>query len=328
MNQYGFRFPKRRSGETRNVLILESRNSRNQIINGTVGHLSSSTNVQKFEKKEFVDKIFELINSCMLDYFDPGKKVDYFKQAIKDRCEKNQTPFVDQKKKYVPKIEKCWQHSLFFDMKNARNGLYAYDLEFSQRYPDKDFVERLAKKNKNPDINKVSAKSLKLEYGTNEPDLLAVEFKDGLPVALVLLEIKSTASACKGKSGIKKHMKQMYMYAKQDVFMSNRRLDAEKMLLQYKDLGFVLDEVKSLEIPQNLPVKSVMIFTNNMLPNNEFSGDVFSDDIVDDAGDMSAITYFNQNKNQIIKWSEKYNCDVYIIHGNYWDDYQWELLKR
>lgn len=155
-----------------------------------------------------------------------------------------------------------------------------------------------------------SAYDIKEKLCTNEPDMLAIKYEGGNPKALVLIEVKSTESACKGeKSGIKKHMEGMKEYAEQHVFMNKRRIDAYESLLQYQRMKFIPGDVEIKEITEDLPVEKVLLLTNAEVPNSE-------------GGEpkVSALDYLKNNVDAVAKWAKESDCKVWTTCNNYWDD--------
>lgn len=254
-----------------------------------LGTLTYKTN--NSYSKHFVETTYDLIVKEMMgSYFNPKMKTDYFQNICKDR--KNKPLYV----------EKRWQQSLFkkfqkFQEDNDRR-LFIYDLEFSQRFPNRDI------RNKCKDF-------------INEPDMLGVRYKkNGKIVSLVLIEVKSTETACKGNSGIKAHLRKMYRYSGEarngetsfPIFIQNRKKDMPEILKRYKELN-ILPEI--IQIPQescdDILVERLLILTNCVVPESEKKAK------------KSAIDYFKENKGKIEEWAPKYRCDIWQVEGNYYD---------
>ncbi len=199
--------------------------------------------------KEFADKSYEIIQPYMDVYFEENPKAeDYFRTAVK----------LNQTGRNKPNLEeKIMQQHLFSNvLKDMENGYWAYDLEFSQKYESKE-----------------QRKTILEETGNklNEPDMLAIEYKEGQPVALVLLEVKSTEGACIGKSGIVKHYEGMMNYANMEEYQKRRKEEAVQILKQYKELG-IYNEMPDYEVvekmlceEQQIPVKIAFILTGSAI---------------------------------------------------------------
>lgn len=285
--------------------IKIKRNKNNVVIGGSIGYITCRKG--NFDKK-FVNDSYKIIMSLVENFFKPQEK-DYFREAVKNstNLEYQAVSEITGTGKGVL-VEKRWQQRLLFHFNNVQDGYCAYDLEFSQKYPDSDFVKRYAKKTGEIYLS-VKAQNIKDKLGTNEPDMLAIRYEDGKPKALVFIEVKSTESACEGDSGVEEHMKGMYNYSKESIFMLNRRKDAYESLCQYKEFGLLdIDKVES--IPNDLPIEMVMLFTNANVPK----------EISADSNKASSIDYFNKEKGKIKKWAKKYNCSVWTTDSNYWSN--------
>lgn len=179
--------------------------------------------------KEFVEDSYQLLKKAFDDYFnyDGNHSYNYFR---KDYNDKNKID--DKFKPYKrPLVEKIYQQKLFSNVLNGLGSNYfAYDLEFEQPYPTQDY-----KKNKG--------------IRTNKPDMLAIKEENGR-YKLVLVEVKSTKSACTDKSGVAKHLKGMLKYIDEKIsyefkgkvvydefVMKARRRDAIEIIKAYKFLG-------------------------------------------------------------------------------------------
>ncbi len=173
----------------------------------------------------------------------------------------------NQKNKY---IEKQRQHELFSALTNAQDGYYVYDLEFSQKYD--------------------SVSSRLAEGEQNHPDMLGIRYKNGTPKALVLIEVKSTEAACKGKCGLIKHINGMLNYLNSH-HMPDREQEACDIIKLYKELG-IRNTPKSIPVPKDLKNHEIAV--------------VLTD---------KAITYyetefikkgknFNNNNTKIFKWEK------------------------
>ncbi len=142
--------------------------------------------------------------------------------------------FVNKKGEDVHK-EKERQQQIFtyLSLKDKKDGFYAYDMEFHQKYPDK--------------IAKLS------DGKQNEPDIFAIRYLGGVPQSLVLVEVKSTPIACEDTEknpGIISHINGMFEYIKSS-YMENRKVEACDILNAYKKMGLhetpeIIPETKDL----------------------------------------------------------------------------------
>lgn len=249
----------------------------------TIGMLICDCNQIKYSKDpyDFVIRTYGIIMDMMRIFFEPKQveDFDYFKQSL-TKYKKNLA-------------EKRWQQWIFNRLKNSYNGLFAYDLEFSQ--PGAQY-----------------------EDNTNEPDMLAIRYEKGIPVAIVLLEIKSLFSACeprKKKNGAKssdiyEHIIGMKKYAKSNNVQS-RRKEVSKILNDYHDMGLYVKDDQIIPSEDNdLPVECAIMFTTA--------------DLVDIGvpikSSESAIHYYLTYKQEIEKVcnpiGEEWHCEVYLV-GEY-----------
>jgi len=236
----------------------------------TGGDIGTIQCIKHSYSKEFVDYTYDvldkLINSFMID------STDYFRKRIIEIANRPGSNIRMADKIHEsgsnPYIEKRWQQRLFHHFKNRQeNGkwIFAYDLEFSQRYPNMDIKEVLE---------------------ANEPDMMAIQFDDeGNAEKLLLIEIKSTYSVCwtekKNKdtgeyehhSDLWEHVKGMKAYCEMPFFIHSRIIDAHKIIGQYKDTGLYeslsdanIDSILSLT---GNDIERIILFTNNQLPKEE-----------------------------------------------------------
>ena len=223
----------------------------------------------------FVRESYKLVMNMMNDFFAPKKEIDYdFFKKCDTKYKKNLA-------------EKRWQQKLFNDLKFYQNGLFAYDLEFSQ--PD--------------GVN---------QSESNEPDMLALRYENGLPVAIVLVEVKSLGSACrpsgKSKSDIYSHIRGMKSYSKSKN-INNRRKEAHDILQLYKELGlYVKDDQMIPDLNNELPIECLLIFTTA--------------DLIDVGykipSSESAIHYYLNNKEKINRFvNDKDWCCKVICVGSF-----------
>ncbi len=284
--------------------IRIKRNSRNDVIGGSIGTIKCT---KKEFDKDLVKRSYEIITGFVTDFFK-SQNTDLFREAVReDPTYKMQLKDVEGTGKGVL-VEKRWQQRLLFHFDNMQNGYYAYDLEFSQKFPDSDYVKKYAKENGDR-YAMVDAKEIKKKLGTNEPDILAIRYENAIPQSLVFIEVKSTYGACDGDAGIAKHMKGMANYGKQPIFMNNRRKDAYRSLVQYQTLGSIPEGINIEPIDNNLPIEKVVLLTNSHVPKVE-GGNITP----------SACDYFKDNKEKIRKLADKYECDVWTTNSNYWED--------
>lgn len=257
----------------------------------TIGSfICESTN---YDKENFVAKTYNWIVKEMMDsFFNPNMNIDFFKKTL-DMAQPDRSLY--PKKTYV---EKRWQQSLFKKFQRDNNQkLFIYDLEFSQKFPNRDI------RNAFKDF-------------VNEPDMLGVRYNEnGKIVSLVLIEVKSTKTACTGNSGIETHLKKMRIYSGEvfdgepnfPIFIQNRKKDMPKILKRYKELN-ILPE--AIQIPQescdDILVERLLILTNCVVPESE-------------KDTKSAIDYFENNIDKIKTCAEDNHCDIWLVHGNYYD---------
>lgn len=207
--------------------------------------------------KEFVDESFEILQDMFKTYFDVAYQYDNFKKATVDKREL---------------LEKTWQQALFTRLQSfdGNNGLFAYDLEFSQKFPNKKIKK-------------------KLKGIINEPDIMAAEFTDGKISKLISIEVKSTATACEGNSGIGVHMPKMYAYSKIKLFEKNRKEEAISMIGDYQKLGVFPYE--KVEFAENFITERWLLLTGE------------------------AIQFYEDNAETIKKWSKNLDFKIVLVRG-------------
>ena len=241
---------------------------------GSIGMRYCSCTAQKYctDPTNFVKETYKLVMDMMSVFFAPKQKVDfdYFKKS-----------YTKYKKNYA---EKRWQQKLFMDLKFCKTGLFAYDLEFSQ-----------------PEGAKQSE--------SNEPDILALRYEKGVPVAIVLVEVKSLASACRpntnSKSDILSHIRGMKAYSKSKN-ISHRRKEVHDVLTYYEELGLYVKDGQVIPDSDNeLPVECVLIFTSADLVDIGYSI----------PSSKSAIHYYLNNKKEIDSYvnEDGWNCEVICV---------------
>ena len=197
------------------------------------------------------------VNRTSFDDFFVNKTYSLMIAAIKKYFGED-----SDKEKY---IEKKRQQEIFEALTDSENGLYAYDLEFAQSYETRKEKEAAGKQ--------------------NEPDVLAIKYKNGEPVSLVLIEVKSTRIACEDQnSGIIPHIEGMYKYMN-GPYMQNRKQEAHDIISAYKELK--LHNPPST-VPEPAKIKAyemMMILTDE------------------------AVTYYKENKEEIK--ANQLNCQIY-----------------
>ncbi len=207
-----------------------------------------------------------------------------------------------------PYIEKRWQQRLFTHFKEKRANepwIFAYDLEFSQGYP-------------NSDIKKMME--------TNQPDLMAIQFDDeGYAEKLLLIEVKSTYKACWAvteKDGIEehqsdlwKHVKGMKAYSDMSFFVRSRIDDAYEIMTQYKQTGLYpslkFADLLSVRKLNDSDVKRIILFTNAVLPD--------TDKKTKSAMDFLHNSDMKKRLDDLIE-TEDPECEIWYTENNYYSD--------
>ncbi len=276
------------------------------IIGGEIGIITAN---KKDFSYRFVEDTYKIFNGLISEFFTSTGEDQFRKEIFENPIAKGYVK-PDERTGANVLVEKRWQQRIFFQLKNMKDGYYAYDSEFSQKYPDADTIRAYANKN-GPQYAIVTARTIKNKLGTNEPDLLAIRYENSVPKALVLIEVKSTKGACVGKSDIKKHMKGMHRYSDLDFFMKKRRTDAYESLCQYQRMGFIDSHKKIEKLPDELPIERLLIFTNNAITDDEPPTDPRD----------SARWYFDHHIDAIHRWAEEYKCEVWIATNNYTNEY-------
>lgn len=210
----------------------------------------SDLNAKILENVEIIYK--NCLRPMMIDYFNPDKTEDFFKGAVSKGVENRGKSTQSGNKDEL--LEKIRQQQLFCKMKSTQNGLFVFDLEFSQ--PSELY-------------KKVYGMKIK-----NQPDMLAVRFdKKGKPCAYVFVEVKCTTKLFKGASGVIPHLKAMIEYSKEDEYMKARRREAALIINQYKELGLYpsLGDIDE-KVYEKLSVEIMLIFTDDAVSKyeNEF----------------------------------------------------------
>lgn len=150
-----------------------------------------------------------------------------------------------------PCIEKHVQSKLFLSNHNFKDGLFIYDLEFSQ-----------------PGIKELDIRD------KNKPDMFGIRFdENGKMKSLCMIEVKSTESALNGASGLKEHKDGMEEYLTKKYgekkVINDRKNEAFKIMEHYYDLGLykVRDNYNKNDHTEdeflNLPVEIVFLLTDD-----------------------------------------------------------------
>lgn len=321
--EYGFKVaedradkPKERPLKDRPELYVE-RNETNEISKAEIGIISSYGNRNKFTDA-YVKNIFDIFNSLIDDFFMTSENEnsdiskDWFRWrvgAIKRKDNK-----ISKTRKVYP--EKMWQQRLYFSFNNLKDGYFVYDLEFSQPFPTSIFVEKYAKeksKEVKEEYSKVFHKELKEMLTTNEPDMLAVHYDNGVPVAIAIIEVKSTKSACVDPSGIKEHLIGMYEYSHNPIFMRHRKIEAFKIMKQLRDFGFIsgdINEPSNEEDIYKLKVERILLLTNDTLEKGVSAEKI----------DGGAIKYYEMNRKEVDDLAKKYDCKIWTTDNCYYND--------
>lgn len=298
-----------------------------KIIGGDVGEIRSTK--AKFDRT-FVEDSYKILSELIKSYFyrykdievngnnesENDSRLDYFRVEVwkkifkwsEEKCREKQKKLKSSNTNN-PLIEKRWQQRLFSYFKFTECGdddskVFAYDLEFSQRFPSSD-------------VRKI--------LGCNEPDLLAIRFKNGKADKLLLIEVKSTKSACTGDSGIEKHLDGMKKYSKMSFYIRQRIDDAKKIFLQYKESKLypelTNEMIASIEKLEEKDVEVVLLLTG--------CNACKADEKESDGGIESAIDFFDEKKDSI-KETALQGCKIWSIEskiGPYENDIKIDTQK-
>ena len=202
-----------------------------------------STEFKTSFSKEFVQGTYEIINEIFGKFFEYKNRTDnchlekdYFKSCY------NKTESTTNKNFLA---EKIMQQKLFTDIFIGGENCFAYDLEFSQKYPNKEY-----KKTNNIE--------------SNQPDMLGIR-DTGNGFILVFIEVKSLKSACQGDSGVLKHLNGMLKYIDEDILgqkvIENRKKDACKIIDAYKKLG-LREYLKNTTKDEFIGTEILFVFTD------------------------------------------------------------------
>ena len=260
--------------------------------------------------EHFAQRTLPFIINMIEDFMDITKTYDYFKRDNHRRSNR-----VVGKKD----LEEKRQQQLFYLQNHMfQNGLFVYDMEFAQEYENEIMKEA--------ELKKMGITS------SNQTDCLGIRFdKDGKPVSLVYIEIKSKESSVteppvsersiqkalaegkkpKPSSGLREHLKRMNAYLTipegesiEDTHIIDRVDEAKEMLECYRALGLrnIPNEfdVNSLDVLKALSKQEILLV---------FTGE-------EEGG---AIHYFfRKGRNNAVKWIAPYRNKEY--HLNWWPD--------
>ena len=157
------------------------------------------TVTKKSYDKDFVEGSGKILRHIIDDHFTDKFDRDEFK-GIDNVIHPN-------------KIEKKRQHDLYLKNDNSKDGLFIYDLEFTQP----------------------KAKELRLQK--NQPDMLGIRFEKGKPKTLAIIEVKCTKAVMDGKSGLNEHLEKMKEYIEKKEISENRRKEVVEIMNQYNNLN-------------------------------------------------------------------------------------------
>ena len=262
----------------------------------------------KFYTEDFVKGTAEIMLEVMKDFFNPYLQYDYFKKEALN---------IDyEKKDKTALVEKRWQQELFHYFKDTENGIYVYDLEFSQKFPS------------SPDKNEKRKNTIKAKLSEfiNEPDMLGIRFENGVPKSLMLVEVKSTYTACKSeKSGVKKHLEGMLKYSQASFFVEKRRIEAKHIFDNLFELKYV-NKTYDVKCFEKLPIERLMILTTDEV---FVDGKIFSTE--DGKGRKrnqygSALKFYKKKAKDVNGMCEKNKCSLWLINGRIDETYKIEKI--
>lgn len=253
------------------------------------------TDYQTSFSEEFVAKTYSLIRQLFDSYFNYEhrtngihKEKDWLKTKNNKEIDSDVEVLYTDKKFLVEKIK---QQELFYNVFNDIQGCFAYDLEFSQKYPSKDYKKQ----------NNVNS---------NQPDMLAIKANED-KVDMVFIEVKSLKSACTGDSGVIKHLRGMVNYIDEIIVESkdkkykvleNRKTEACEIIKAYKELGLRACD-KEITVDDFDRVEIMLVFTDTGVDS------VYKYDIkANMEKDISAVEWINdiRNKNSVKKEIKNY----------------------
>lgn len=182
-----------------------------------------------------------------------------------------------------PCIEKHVQQEIFRLNHNLSDGLFIYDLEFTE--PGEKTSEKQVELDMDYgiDVEPIEAAEIedavekKSKADSNKPDMFAIRYDDEKPVAISLVEVKSTETAFVGTSGVREHLEGMIKYiSKQydsgEYAIDRRKDEAARILKQYSQLGLCgLREENKFEegMFSDLPVEIIFVFSHGFCLESE-----------------------------------------------------------
>ena len=161
------------------------------------------------------------------DFFDPGKTTYYIKQ--------NKTETTTSKDNLK---EKRHQQRFFSEHFGNDDKFLVFDIEYT--IPRDNSSEQ--------------------HWGS--PDCLALKMADGMPVAIVLVEIKSTVKACNGKCGIKPHLKKYDSMINEPSYHELINRCAKEAICLYNKLGLLNIPDNAVNQINDLPLEKLFVFTS------------------------------------------------------------------
>ena len=306
--KYGFEQVKENKIKTKDCLldddsmiILTRSSGKNKYSDGeygdvTGGEIGTIRCIKKSFDDNFVQETCVILSEIMDSYIND--KIDFFREKVWDKlniAKEHKTRVEQNSNTDNNLIEKKWQQTLFnhfkyIDGENDDAYTFAYDLEFSQRYPS-DEIKKL--------------------FGCNEPDLVAIRFENGKAKNLQLIEVKSTEAACKGKSGIEKHIEGMRAYSELEFFMQSRIEDAIALFKAYKKTGLyprltdeLIDSIDKIDIKNG--IERIILLTG-------------CDEINEiEEQKESALDYVNEDIRNKCKKIDP-NCQFWYTENKYYD---------
>lgn len=195
---------------------------------------------------EDLDKLYKFWAKVLKTFFDEDEyQIDQFLKDANMHDEKYKGKIEQKTKK--GELEKKRQQQLYSAMSNVDDGYYFYDMEFQQKHKcqgdaDKDRDEGLS----------------------NNPDMQAIRFEGGKPVAWVMVEVKSKTGAFYGDSGIKSHVDSMKKYiSEKREYVKKRKREAFLLFTQYSKLGLMDEKIELSEsVFYKCTEEIILVFTD------------------------------------------------------------------
>ncbi|SKB93248.1 hypothetical protein SAMN06296386_109115 [Lachnospiraceae bacterium] len=164
-----------------------------------------------------IKDVYEILKYMQDDFYNKLTPVDYFKKSYyydRGTTDEKANTSCQRNKEYEV------QQELFLNNQFTDDGIFIYDMEFHQpKIKDTVINEKLCNLKK------------------NEPDLLGIRFCNGKAVSLCLIEVKANERSLEGTSGVDAHMKGMEDYSQINELMMDRKIEACKIINQFKDLN-------------------------------------------------------------------------------------------